>query len=140
MKKQLKKSIPPNVKTYITYKGTKFSTKFPVKDRTKFEHRHQIVYFISCPNVNYKETYVEETDRRINKHLIDHNNRGKNSHLLKYVRESQHTHLWKDDFKLLNSYYKSSIKRKISEALYIRTLKSTTLNVKEKSVRLELRN
>ena len=42
MKKQLKKSIPSNVKTCITYEGAKLSTQFPVKDRTKFEHRHNI--------------------------------------------------------------------------------------------------
>ena len=40
---------------------------------------------------------------------------------------------------ILNGNYKSSVKRKISEALYIRTLKPT-LNVKEKSIRLELNN
>ena len=70
---------------------------------------------------------------------MDHNERDKSSHLLKYARESQHTHVLNGDFKILNSNYKSSIKRKISEALYIRTLRST-LNVKEKSVRLELYN
>ena len=40
MKKELKKRIPSNVKTCITYEGTKLSTQFPLKDRTKFEHRH----------------------------------------------------------------------------------------------------
>ena len=38
MKKQLKKSIPSNVKTYITYEDTKLSKKIPAKGRTKFEH------------------------------------------------------------------------------------------------------
>ena len=54
---------------------------------------------------------------------MDHNKRDKNSHLLKHARESQHTHVWKDDFKILNGIYKSSVKSKISEALYIRILK-----------------
>ena len=61
---------------------------------------------------------------------MDHNKRDKSSHLLKHARESQHTHVWKDDFKILSGNYKSSVKRYISEALYIRTLKQT-LNVKE---------
>ena len=65
MKKQLKKRIPSNVKTCITYEGTKLSTQFPVKDRTKFEHRHNIVYFSYCANATCNETYVGETDRRI---------------------------------------------------------------------------
>ena len=48
-------------------------------------------------------------------------------------------HVWKDDFKILNGSYKSSIKRKISEALYTRALKPT-LNVKGKSIKFELYN
>ena len=43
----------------------------------------------------------------------------------------------KDDFKILNGNYKSSIRRKFSETLYITTLKPT-LNVKEKSIKLKL--
>ena len=70
---------------------------------------------------------------------MDHNKKGKSSHLLKHACESQHTDVWNDDFKILNGNYKSSMKRKISEAPYIRTLKPT-LNVKKKSVRLELYN
>ena len=73
MKRQLKKSIPPNVKTCITYESTKLSTQFPVKDRTKFEHRHNIVYFSHCPNVTCNKTYVGETDRKIKECIIDHN-------------------------------------------------------------------
>ena len=65
MKKQLKKSISSNVKTYIKYEDTKLSPQFPVKDRTKFEHRRNIVYFSRCPNVSCNETYVGEADRKL---------------------------------------------------------------------------
>ena len=54
IKRQLKKSISSNVKTCITYEGTKLSAQFPVNDRTKFEHRHNTVYFSRCPNVSCK--------------------------------------------------------------------------------------
>ena len=37
IKKQLKKSIPSNVETFIIYEGKKLSTQFPVKDKTNFE-------------------------------------------------------------------------------------------------------
>ena len=126
------------MKTCITYESTTLSTQFPVKDRTKFEHRHSVVYLSRCPNTTCNNTYVGETDRRIKERIMDHI-MDKSSHLLKHARQSQHTHVWKDDFKILNGNYKSSVKRKISEALYIRTLKPT-LNVKEKSIRLELYN
>ena len=64
---------------------------------------------------------------------MDYNKREKSSHLLKHARESQHSHAWKE---VLNGNYKSSIKRKISEMLYTRTLKPT-FNVKEKLIRLK---
>ena len=108
-------------------------------DRTKFEHTYNVVYFSRCPNATCNKTYVGKTDRRIKERIMDHKKRDKSLHLLKHARENQHTHVWKDDFKILNGNYKSSVKRKISEALYIRTLKPT-LNVKEKSIRLELYN
>ena len=47
------------------------------------------------------------------------------------IVKSQQTHVWKDDFKILNGNYKSSVNRKINEVLCIRTLKPT-LNVIEK--------
>ena len=125
MKKQLKKSIPSNIRICITYKDTKLSTRFPVKERTKFEHRHDIVYFSHCPNVTCNETCVGETDRRIKERIMDHDKGDKSSYLLNQARETQHTHVWNDDFKILNGNYKSRIKRKISEALHIRTLKPT---------------
>ena len=117
----------------------KLSTQFPVKDRTKSEHRNNVVYFSCCPNATCNNAYVGEADRRIKERIMDHNKRDKSSHLLKHAQESQHTHIWKDDFKILSGNYKSSVKRKISEALYIKTLQPT-LNVKEKSMILELYN
>ena len=42
MKRQLKRSILSNVKTYVTCKSTKLSTQFPVKD--KFEHRQHSIF------------------------------------------------------------------------------------------------
>ena len=77
-----------------------------MKDRTKFEHRHNIVYFSRCRNVTCNETHVAETDRRIKERIIDHNEREKSSHLLKHAREIQYTHVWKDDFKILNGNIK----------------------------------
>ena len=91
MKRKRKKSIPSNVKTCITYEGRKLSTQSPVKDRTKFEHRDNIVSFSRFPNVTYNKTYVGERNRRIKERIIYHNKRDKNSHLLKHAREIEHT-------------------------------------------------
>ena len=78
-------------------------------------------------------------NRRIVERIQDHNNRDKNSHLLKHAREKGHTHVWEKYFKILGNNYQSNIKRKISESLFIRQLKST-LNGNEKSIPLHLFN
>ena len=43
MKKQLKKKIPLTMKVCIIYAEIKLSTQFPVKDRTKVEHRYNVM-------------------------------------------------------------------------------------------------
>ena len=110
-----------------------------MKDRTKFEHRHNMAYCSRCPDMTCNEIYVGEADRRIKECIMDHNERDKISYLLKHACLIKHNHVWKDDFKILNGNYKYSIKRKTSEALYISTL-NPTLSVQEKSIRPELYN
>ena len=123
----------------ICYKRTKLSNKVPVKDKTDFQHKNNVVYHSKCPSQGCHENYIKETNRRITKRIQDHNNRGKKSHLLKHAREKGHTHLWENDFKLLGNNYQSNIKCKISGSLYIRQLKPT-LNAHEKSIPLHLFN
>ena len=78
------------------------------------------------PNESCSETYVGEKDRGTHARIIDHIERDKISHLIKHNPESQHTqHKLKDDFKILeDGNYKSCIKRKVSETLYIKRLKN----------------
>ena len=72
MKKDLSKALPSKVKTVATYQGTKLSTKFNIKDQTKFQHK-SIVYYGKCPKVNCKNDYVGGTYRRSIEKIIDHN-------------------------------------------------------------------
>ena len=105
MKNQLKKTLPDDVNTMISYKSTKLSTKFPVKDKTDPQHKNNIVYHSKCPSQGCHENYIGETNRRIVERIQDHNNRDKNSHLLKHAHEKGHTHVWENDFKILGNNY-----------------------------------
>ena len=139
MKKQLKKVLPDNVKTMVTYQSKKLASKFPVKDKIDFQHQNNVVYYGKCPNPNCKDDYIGETDRRVIERVIDHNKRDKKSHMLKHSRVKLHTHGWEHDFKLLGNIYQSNIKRKISESLFIRQLKSSP-NKQDKSIRFNSYN
>ena len=50
MKRRISMLLPPEVKTQVTYAGKKRSTCFNVKDQSKFEHQHNVVYYADCPN------------------------------------------------------------------------------------------
>ena len=71
-------------------------------------------------NKRSAKSYVGETDRRIEKRIMDHNKRDKNSHLLKPSREKNHQNVWENDFKVLGNNYPSNFKMKINEALLIK--------------------
>ena len=63
-----------------------------------------------------------------------------NSHLLKHSIESGHKPLEAIDYKIIGTgYRKNTIKRKLSEALFIKELKPT-LNQQEKSLLIKLFN
>ena len=137
MKKQLKKTLPEDVNTMISYKSTKLSTKFPVKDKTDLQHKNKVVYHSECPSEGCHENYSRETNRHIVERIQDHNNRDKSSYLLRHAHEKSRTHVWENNFKILGINCQSNIKRKVSESLSIRELKPT-LNANEKSIPLHL--
>ena len=139
MKKHLNKLLPIKVKTTITYKVKKLGTKYQLKNKTKFNHQNNLVYYSKCLDKTCNKDYVAEKDRRIEERIMDHNKRDKNSHLLQHFCKRNHPHVWENDFKVLGYNYHSNFKRKISEALFIMQLKPS-LSVKEKSIQLQVYN
>ena len=87
MKKQLKKVLPDNVKTMVAYQSKKLGCKYPVKNKIDSQHQNNVVYCGECPNLNCKDDYIGETDRRVIERVIDYNKRDKKSHMLQYSRE-----------------------------------------------------
>ena len=122
----------------ISYRSAKLSTKFPIKDKTDFQHKHN-VYYGKCLNEGCKDGYIGETERCIVERIKGHSSKDNSSHLLKHAGENGHTHVWEKDFQILCKNYQSSFKQKISESLFIKQLK-LMLNVNEKSVTLHIFN
>ena len=44
-KKQLIRTLLDDI-TMISYKSTKLSTKFPVKNKTDFQHKHNVIFHV----------------------------------------------------------------------------------------------
>ena len=138
MKRNLKKILPNNVKPKITYTGRKLGSLFQTKDQTIFEHKYDVIYHGKCPAENCVVDYIGETACRVNERIVDHTDRDANSHLLKHSIESGHKPLEAIGYKIIaTGYRKNTMKRKLSEALFIKELKPT-LNKQEKSVPLKL--
>ena len=138
MNNSLKRILPDNAKTRVTYTGQKLSVKFQIKDKTKYQHKHDLVYYCSkCPEPTCNEDYLGETGRKIIERSADHCGKDKQSHLLSHALNNNDKTEDLKDFKIIDSsYHNNRFKRKISEALYIKQYKSS-LNTQEQSVQLK---
>ena len=126
MRKILKTFLPNNFNTQIAFRGTKPDSCFKIKNTVNFKHKHNIVYREKCPANKCKDDCVGKTGRRISEMMMDHDSRDVNSLLLKHNMEKEHQCLQNKDFLILSSgFWNTTIKKKVSEALWIKDLKPT---------------
>ena len=52
MKRYVNKILPKNIKVQTAFTGKRLSSCFKAKDRTKFEHQHDIIYQVKCSAEN----------------------------------------------------------------------------------------
>ena len=78
LKRDLNKHLPKNIKTQVKFTGQKLNTQFNVKDKTKSEHKHDVIYFGKCPEKNCTDNYLGDSARRISEQIIDHGGKDKN--------------------------------------------------------------
>ena len=118
----------------------KLNSCFSIKDKTKFEHQQDLVYYVKCTEPSCRDNYVGETGRRIIERIKDHSGRDHASHMVKHNIESSHTDVNTANFKIIDmNFSNNKRKRKIAESLWIKDLRPT-LNVQEKSIPLKLFN
>ena len=55
-KTTFQRSLPNNIETKVVYIGRKLGPNFEIKDKTKFDHKHDFVYHVKCPEC--QEDYV----------------------------------------------------------------------------------
>ena len=137
VRKTIKRLLPSNIKVQVSFTGSKLSSCFNIKDKTKFEHRNDVIYLETCPETTCNDNYIGEAKRRLFERVKDHNGRDFNSHLLKHAL-GNNQHVSEKDFKISgNGFRGNNKKRKAAEALLIREIKPT-LNIQDQSVPLQL--
>ena len=72
-----------------------------MKDPTPFEEQHDIVYHSFCSAGNCNENYIDESARRLDERVKDHNGGDRNYHLFKHLTESGHDPVRKNDFRII---------------------------------------
>ena len=112
-----------NLKIRVTYTPTKLGSRFVVKDKTKNECLHNVVYHVKCGNKKCKSCYVGQTKCRIIKRTLQHNSKDNASHVLIHSKATKHRRVSMENVKILGRRYKSDFKRRISESLFIKQLK-----------------
>ena len=80
MKNNIQRILPNNVKTRISYTGRKLGVKFQIKDLTKNQHEHDLIYYSKCQEPNCDKDYLGETGRRMIERVADHCGKDKQSH------------------------------------------------------------
>ena len=123
MNNNMQRILPNNVKTRITYTSRNLGTKFQIKDLTKNQHEHDLIYYSKCPEPNFKEDYLGETGRRIIERTVVRCRKDKESHLLKHALISNHPVADLKDLRLLTKITMEKSTRGRYQRLY--TLSST---------------
>ena len=58
LEKQLKPSLPNNMKPNIVFTGTKLSPNFHIKDPVPFTEKHDVIYRSVCATESFNEDYI----------------------------------------------------------------------------------
>ena len=58
----LLRSLPNNIGTKVVYTETKLGSNFHIKGKTKFDHKHDLVYYVKYPEC--QEDYIGDWRNR----------------------------------------------------------------------------
>ena len=114
MNKCVNKLLPNNTKIEVAFKSTKLSSCFNVKDKTDFEHNHDLIYHAKCPEPTCIDDYVGESACQITERIKDHNGRNHTLQVWSHSIEKSHKNVNTIDFKIIDkNVHSNNRKRKI---------------------------
>ena len=85
MKRYASELLPEHKKLEVTFTGKKLNSCFSLKDKTSFEHQHDLVYYVNCTEPSCRDNYVGETGRRIKQRIKDRSSRDHASHMVTFT-------------------------------------------------------
>ena len=110
------KKVPEHTKLEITFTSKKLNSGFTLKDKTNFEHQHDLIHYVNCTEPSCRDNYVGKTGRKIIEKIKDHSGRDHASHMVKHNNETSHTDVNTANFKIIDiNFSNNKKKRKIAE-------------------------
>ena len=67
-----------------------------MKDKTKDEHKYDLVYYAKCPECD--ESYVGETGRRLQDRIDEHLGKDSESNILRHSCQKNHKNVSRNNF------------------------------------------
>ena len=93
------KILPHDVELNLFYTGTKLLAKFQIKDKTKDEHKHDLVYYRKCPECD--ESYIGETGRRLQDRVDEHSGKDSKSNIPRHSYQKNYKNVSRNISKFL---------------------------------------
>ena len=90
------------------YIRKRLSSCFKTKNKTKFDHQHDIVYQVNCSTGNCLDDYIGEIARLVMERVKDQEGRDTKSHVLKHSIENELVEVTQKDFKVVGSPFKNN--------------------------------
>ena len=121
MNNTLSNVLPDRHVTKIVYTGKKLGSFFSIKDETKKQHQHDLIYYTECPESTCSENYIGEVARRLQERVDEHAGKDNESNVLQHTHQSGNTTVSVDNFRIAKKGFKNQkMKRRIPEALLIK--------------------
>ena len=128
--------IPEKERPKIVYKGTKLSSRIPIKDKIKTLQNSNLIYKFESSH-EQSVNYIGETKCRLEKRIEEYQGKDKESAIFKNFTEKDLPRPSPSEFCVLAKNYQNRLKRKIAEAIFIKEQKPS-LNIQKDSYKLEL--
>ena len=84
MENYVRKLLSKKSTLQITYVEKKLNSQFHIKDKTNFEHQHDLICGVNCPISTCEDNYIGETARRIHKSIKEHGGKDHKSYMVKH--------------------------------------------------------
>ena len=98
-------SLEDNIRPKVVYNSAKLSQYFNMKDSVPQKYKSDLVCKCTCPQIACNESYIGETERRVEERIIDHNKCDKKSHIYKHSGGNSHSYVLLDNFQIVGRNY-----------------------------------